>query len=213
MRPVGVHLPCNVRLSLPPSPSHGGEPGSDGTLTRQSRRVSRPSPSMAQIPTPTNARLTKTAPQQCPQSSSPPSPPLPTQWGASLAEHRAATILQCWKWRIWLCRWFDAMARHYRLFPRSLVQRRVRSRSTFASKHCAVAHRPMPARFGEINVLLRPRPKSPPTRRFYAIPSAPVASHYHCGRGANNTKNCVVAQVEGTGPVLPILEGSHRVCP
>ena len=88
-----------------------------------------------------------------------------------------------------------------------------RSRSTFASKHCAVAHRPMPARFGEINVLLRPRPKSPPTRRFYAIPSAPVASHYHCGRGANNTKNCVVAQVEGTGPVLPILEGSHRVCP
>ena len=33
---MGVYLPCDVRLSLPPSPSYGGESGSDGTLTRRS---------------------------------------------------------------------------------------------------------------------------------------------------------------------------------
>ncbi len=71
----------------------------------------------------------------------------------------------------------------------------------------------MPAQFGVIVVHLRPRPKRPPTRRFYAIPSAPVASRYHRGRGADNTNDRVVAQVEGTGPVLPILEGGCRVCP
>ena len=34
--PVGVYLPCDVRLSLPPSPSYGGESGSNGTLTCRS---------------------------------------------------------------------------------------------------------------------------------------------------------------------------------
>jgi hypothetical protein len=33
---VGVYLPCNVRLSLPPTPSHGGGHGYDGTLTCRS---------------------------------------------------------------------------------------------------------------------------------------------------------------------------------
>jgi hypothetical protein len=37
--PVGVYLPCDIRLSLPPSTSHGGESGSDGTLTRRSLGV------------------------------------------------------------------------------------------------------------------------------------------------------------------------------
>ena len=40
-----------------------------------------------------------------------------------------------------------------------------------------------------------------------------MASRYHRGRGADDTNDRVVAQVEGTGPVLPILEGSRRVCP
>ncbi len=71
----------------------------------------------------------------------------------------------------------------------------------------------MPARFGVIVVHLRPRPKRPPTRRFYAIPSAPVASHYHRGRGQDDPHENVVAQVEGTGPVLPILGGGRCVCP
>jgi hypothetical protein len=71
----------------------------------------------------------------------------------------------------------------------------------------------MPAWFGVILVHLQPRPKSPPTRRFYAIPSALVASRYHRGRGADDANDRVVAQVEGTGPVLPILEGGCRVCP
>ncbi len=40
-----------------------------------------------------------------------------------------------------------------------------------------------------------------------------MASRYHRGRGADNTNDRVVAQVEGTSPVLPILEGGRRVCP
>jgi hypothetical protein len=39
-----------------------------------------------------------------------------------------------------------------------------------------------------------------------------VASRYHRGRGGNDTNVRVVAQVEGTGPVLPILEGGGCVC-
>ena len=91
--------------------------------------VSRSSSSMAQTPMP--ARLMKTAPQQCLQSSSPPSPPLPTQGGASLAEHRAVTVLQCWKRLIWLCRWFDqqALLKEKRLCLQTLC----RGTSTYAS--------------------------------------------------------------------------------
>ena len=39
-----------------------------------------------------------------------------------------------------------------------------------------------------------------------------MASRYHCGRGANDSIDRIVAQVEGIGPVLPILEGVHCVC-
>ncbi len=40
-----------------------------------------------------------------------------------------------------------------------------------------------------------------------------MASRYHRGKGADDTNDRVVAQVEGTGPVLPILEGGRLVCP
>jgi hypothetical protein len=41
---------------------------------------------------------------------SPPSLPIIMGEGASLAQHRAATVLQCWKRRIWLRCWFDQQA-------------------------------------------------------------------------------------------------------
>ena len=39
-----------------------------------------------------------------------PSPPIIMEEGASLAQHCAATVLQCWKRRIWLCCWFNQQA-------------------------------------------------------------------------------------------------------
>jgi hypothetical protein len=60
---------------------------------------------------------------------------------------------------------------------------------------------------------LPPRPTSPPTQRYQTIPSAIVASRYHRGRGANDTNDRVVAQVQGTGPVLPILGGGALCMP
>jgi hypothetical protein len=39
LRPVGVYLPRDVHHSLPPTPPHEGESGSDGTLTRKSLGV------------------------------------------------------------------------------------------------------------------------------------------------------------------------------
>jgi hypothetical protein len=75
-------------------------------------RVSRPSSSMAQTPTPA-------------------SPATLTRGGASLAEHQAATVLQCWKGRIWLRRWFDqqALLKQKRLHLQALC----RGASTYAS--------------------------------------------------------------------------------
>ena len=92
-------------------------------------RVSSPSSSMAQTIMP--ARFTKTAPQQRLQSSSYPSPPLPTRGGTSLAEHQAATVLQCWTRHIWLSRWFNqqALLKQKRLRLQTLF----RGASTYAS--------------------------------------------------------------------------------
>jgi hypothetical protein len=73
----------------------------------------------------------------------------------------------------------------------------------------------MPGWLGSLVVHLRPQPTSPPTQRFYIIPSAPMASRYHCGRGRDNTNNRIVAQVEGIGlvlQILKILEGGHSAC-
>ena len=86
------------------------------------------------------------------------------------------------------------------------------ARNASACSRCVAALRRTPYRFGVIADHLPPRPISPPTRRYYAIPSTPVASRYHRGRGVDDTNDRVVAQVEGIGPVLPILEGGHRVC-
>ncbi len=86
------------------------------------------------------------------------------------------------------------------------------ARNASACSRCVAAHRRTPCRFGVITDHLPPRPTSPLTRRYQTIPSAIVASRYHHGRGADNTNDRVVAQVEGTGPVLPILEGGFCVC-
>ncbi len=71
-------------------------------------QVSSPSLSKARPPTP--ACSTMTASPQQKQSSSSPSSAIPRRRGASLAEDRAATVLQCWKRHIWLHRWFDQQA-------------------------------------------------------------------------------------------------------
>jgi hypothetical protein len=86
------------------------------------------------------------------------------------------------------------------------------TRNASACSRCVAAHRHTPCRFGVIADHLPPRPTSPLTRRYQTIPSAIVASRYHHGRGADDTNDRVVAQVKGTGPVLPILEGGRRVC-
>ncbi len=86
------------------------------------------------------------------------------------------------------------------------------ARNASACSRCVGAHRRMPCRFGVIADHLPPRPTSPPTQRYQTIPSAIVASRYHRGRGADNTNDRVIAKVEGTGPVLPILEGGCCVC-
>ena len=96
------------------SPSHphrhkGGRTGPMAPTPVIPPQVSSPSTSKARPPT-TPARSTKTASPQQTQSSSSPSPAIPRRGGASLAEHRAATVLQCWKRRIWLRRWFDQQA-------------------------------------------------------------------------------------------------------
>ena len=130
--PVGVYLPCDVLLSPPPTPSQGG--GGTSPMAPPpavTPKVSRPSSSMAQTPTP--ARSTKTAPQQRLQSSSP-LPPLhhfQHEGEQAWQSHHAATILQCWKWRIWLCRWSDqqAMSKQKRLRLQTLC----RGASTYAS--------------------------------------------------------------------------------
>ncbi len=86
------------------------------------------------------------------------------------------------------------------------------TRNASVCSRCVAVHRHTPCRFGVIADHLPPRPTSPPTRRYQTIPSAIMASRYHCGRGDDDTNNCVVAQVEGTGPVLLILEGGCCVC-
>ena len=93
-------------------------------------QVSSPSSSKARLPS-TPACLTKTASPQHVQSSSSPSPAIPRWGGASLAENRAATVLQCWKRRIWLRRWFDqqALLKQKRLRLQALC----RGASTYAS--------------------------------------------------------------------------------
>jgi hypothetical protein len=100
-------------LAMSVSPSHphhhmGGGMGMMAPSPTIPPQVSSPSPSKANPPTP--AHLTKTTSQLLMQSPSSPSPEILKRGGASLAEHRAATVLQCWKRCIWLCRWFNQQA-------------------------------------------------------------------------------------------------------
>jgi hypothetical protein len=60
---------------------------------------------------PPPARLTKTTSPQRMLSSSSPSQLSLNRGGASLAEHCAATVLQCWKRHLWLHRWFNQQAK------------------------------------------------------------------------------------------------------
>jgi hypothetical protein len=87
------------QLSLPPT---GGKPGSNGTLTYSSAGVK----TIAEQGASFYACLFD---KDC-VSTSPPAPPILKRGGASLAQHQAATVLKCWKQRIWLCCWFDQQA-------------------------------------------------------------------------------------------------------
>ena len=121
-----------LQTSSPPSHPHhhtGGSLGPMAPTPAITPQVSSPSPSKARPPTP--ARSTQTASPQQTQSSSSPSPATLQRGGASLAEHRAATVLQCWKRRIWLRRWFNqqALLKQKRLRLQALC----RGASTYAS--------------------------------------------------------------------------------
>ncbi len=127
-----------------------------------------------------------------------PSPPTTTGRGATAAEHRAATTLQCWKRRIWLSRWFTQQAEQR--------QRRLRlcslCRGTLAYAVSVQGnHRPPPT-----------RPTKPLTQRSPYIPFRIMVCRYHEGGRRDKKIFLVVARVEGIGPVLPILEGGHCVC-
>jgi hypothetical protein len=186
-------------MSVSPSHPQHHKGGSQGPMAPSpaAHRVPRPSSSMAQTPTP--ARLTKTAPQQCLQSSSHPSPPLPTRGGTSLAEHRAAIVLQCWKWCIWLCRWFDQQAL---LKQKCLhLQTLCRGASTYASLVRGNRHPPLtPTKKSSdpkvLNHTFRTRGQLLPPRKMRRRHKRP--------RRRPGRRHW---------PKLPILEGGNRVCP
>jgi hypothetical protein len=119
----------SLLVSSHPLHHRGGSTGPMAPTPAIPPQVSSPSSSKARPPTP--AHLTKTASPNQKQSSSSPSPAIPRRGGASLAEHRAATVLQCWKRRIWLRRWFDQQA----LFKqkRLRLQALCRGASSYAS--------------------------------------------------------------------------------
>ncbi len=86
------------------------------------------------------------------------------------------------------------------------------ARNTSACSRCVAAHRRTPCWFGVIADHLPPRPTSPPTQRSSVIPSGIVVCRYHNGGGLDEMIALIVAQVEGIGPMLPILEGGRCVC-
>jgi len=122
---TGAAMPSPSLARRSPSarstPSHptrtmGGSSKGSMAPSSASSRTAPPSPSSASPSSP--ARFS-------------PSPSIILGEGASLAEHRAATVLQCWKRRIWLRRWFDqqALLKQKRLCLQALC----RGASTYAS--------------------------------------------------------------------------------
>jgi hypothetical protein len=113
---AAMPLPSLARPSMPARsyPSHphqtmGGIPKGSMAPSPATTEAAMPMPSLSPA---------------CPSlpAWSTPSPPITTGGGATAAEHRAATTLQCWKWRIWLSRWFvqQAEQRQRHLHLRSL---------------------------------------------------------------------------------------------
>ncbi len=97
-----------------------------------------------------------------------------------------------------------------------LPSRPYSARNASACSCCVTAHQRTRCRFGMIANHLPPRPTKPPTQRSSIIPSGIVVCRYHEGGGLDEPIVLVVAQVEGIGlvlQILEILEGGCRVCP
>jgi hypothetical protein len=94
-----------------------------------------------------------------------------------------------------------------------LPSRPYNARNASACSCCVAVHQRTSCWYGVIANHLPPRPTKPPTQRSFVIPSGIVVCRYHKGGGLDETIVIVVARVEGIGPVLPILEGGHCVCP
>jgi hypothetical protein len=104
----------------------------------------------------------------------------------------AATTIQCWKQRIWLNCWFAQQA----------LQRQERLRLQLLC-HGALAY--------AVLVWGNCQPSPTPTNK---TSNPKVLRHPFWDRGGlDKTIILVVAQVEGIGPVLLILEGGRYVCP
>ena len=80
------------------------------------------------------------------------------------------------------------------------------------SNSCVMEHWHTPCRFGVSVNHLQSRPTNPPTQRYSLIPSGTVVSRYHNEGGRGKPIILVVAQVEGIGPVLHIVEEGCRAC-
>ena len=100
-----------VVMSVSPPHPHLQKGGNTGPMAPTPAIIPQVlSPSLSKARPPTPACLMKTASPQQKQSLCSPFPAIPRRGGTSLAEHRAATVLQCWKRCFWLRHWFDQQA-------------------------------------------------------------------------------------------------------
>jgi hypothetical protein len=90
-----------------------------------------------------------------------------------------------------------------------LPSRPYSARNASACSCCVAAHQRTPCPFGVIADHLPPRLTKLPTQRSPIIPSGIVVCRYHEGGELDETIVLLVAQVEGIGPMLQILEGSR----
>jgi hypothetical protein len=97
-----------------------------------------------------------------------------------------------------------------------LPSRPYSTRNASVCSCCVAAHRHMPCWYGVIANHLPPCPTKSPTQRSSVIPSGIEVCRYHKEGGFDEPIVLVVAQVEGIGlvlQILEILEGGCRVCP